>query len=225
MSKIDKFTQHEMQKLRQVVSVMCRSEPTDAMVTNILRYLFTSDEFSEADLLSMQTILLKTNCLLKLAYEHPEIIYPPMQDNQAREIKDYYRAVIDRYMRNPSLQLNSILNSGSNAESAYFNSGSNAATSSYNSGSNAETSSRSRWSDSSFQLFCKTLTGKTITFEAKSSDTIDDIKNKIYNQENIPVNEQRIIFAGKQLEDGRTVSDYDIPREATLHLVRRLWGD
>jgi len=74
------------------------------------------------------------------------------------------------------------------------------------------------------QLFVKTLTGKTVTIEVEAGESIEDVKAKIAEKEGIPPEQQRLIFGGQQLQDAKTLDDYDVGDDATLHLVLRLRG-
>ena len=74
------------------------------------------------------------------------------------------------------------------------------------------------------QIFIKLLTGRTITLEVDENATVDEIKQKINDKEHIPADQQRLVYSGKELEDGRKLSDYSVTKDSTLHLVVRMRG-
>ena len=77
---------------------------------------------------------------------------------------------------------------------------------------------------SSMQVFVKTLVGKTIALEVEPGETIASLKSKLADKGGVPAEKQRLVFQSKQLDDERTVSDYGIQKESTLHLLLRLRG-
>lgn len=81
-----------------------------------------------------------------------------------------------------------------------------------------------RFRGGSLQVHVKTFAGKTITVEVEPDESIESLKNKLQSKEGIPINQQRILFGGKQLDSKKTISDYDIQNESTMHMVLRLRG-
>ena len=74
------------------------------------------------------------------------------------------------------------------------------------------------------QVFVRTLAGRSTTLDVESTDTVKSLKEKLYLKEGISAGDQRLVFGGKELDETRSLSDYNIRKESTLYMLLRLRG-
>jgi ubiquitin C len=135
----------------------------------------------------------------------PRPSLPQLEFSEEEDIELYYSIqvaqalIIGEYEAGFKSEANSMQNSTSEAKSTDLNA-----------------------SPSSIQIFVRNLVGKTLALRVDPFDLVDTVKNTIHEREGVPPCEQRLIFSGRQLENGRTLADYNIQRDNTLHLVLRL---